>query len=239
MIAPARLMEAFVEMADTLVDEFDLVDFLHHLAEHTAAISGASSVGLLLGDEHHRLNFMAATSTSAEHLELYQLQIHEGPCLDSFRTRQPVIVDDLSQATGRWPAFAPLAVAKGFRSVHAFPMRLRDQVVGALNVFGEAGEQLDEADARVIQALADVATIALLQERALAAAETLTQQLQGALNSRVLIEQAKGVVAQSNDVSVTVAFEQMRRYARQHHVLLTELAKSVTSRDLDPAAFRS
>ena len=236
MIAPAQLMDAFVEMADTLVDDFDLVDFLHHMTDHTAAISGSSSVGLLLADEHGRLNYMAATSTGAEHLELYQLQTREGPCLDCVRTRQAVVVTDLRQATERWPAFAPKAVVEGFRSVHAFPMRLRDRVVGALNVFGQ-GTPLDETVARVIQALADVATISLLQERALTAAEVLTQQLQGALHSRILIEQAKGVIAASNDVTLRQAFEHMRGYARRHHVLLTDLATLVVNRELDPAAF--
>jgi transcriptional regulator with GAF, ATPase, and Fis domain len=237
MIAAGRLLDAFVEMADTLVDHFDLIDFLHRMTDHTAAISGASSVGLLVGDEHGRLNYMAATSTGAEHLELYQLQTEEGPCLDCVRTQRPVIMTDLRQATDRWPSFAPLAVVEGFRSVHAFPMRLRNRVVGAMNVFGEGEEPLDAADARVIQALADVATIALLQQRALSAAETLTGQLQGALNSRILIEQAKGVVAASNGVTPRQAFEHMRGYARRHHVLLTDLAALVVNRELDPRAF--
>ena len=239
MIAPARLMDAFVEMADTLVDDFDLVDFLHHMTDHTAAISGSSSVGLLLGDEHGRLNFMAATSTGAEHLELYQLQTREGPCVDSVRSGEPVVVTDLHQATNRWPSFAPRAVAAGFGSVHAFPMRLRGRVVGALNVFGEEIAALDETDARVIQALADVATISLLQERALAAASTLTQQLQGALSSRILIEQAKGVIAASNNVTLRQAFESLRRYARSHHVLLSDLAARVVEREVNPADFAS
>jgi GAF domain-containing protein len=239
MIAPARLMDAFVEMADTLVDDFDLVDFLHHMTDHTAAISGSSSVGLLLGDEHGRLNFMAATSTGAEHLELYQLQTREGPCVDSVRSGQPVVVTDLHQATHRWPSFAPMAVAAGFGSVHAFPMRLRDRVVGALNVFGAEVAPLDETDALVIQALADVATISLLQERALAAASTLTQQLQGALSSRILIEQAKGVIAASNDVTLRQAFESLRKYARSHHVLLSDLAARVVDREVNPSEFAS
>ena len=239
MTAPARLMDAFVDMADTLVDDFDLVDYLHRLTDHTAAISGAGSVGLLVGDEHGRLNHMAATSTGAEHVELYQLQTQEGPCLDCARTQQPVIMTDLRQATDLWPSFAAKAVEEGFRSVHAFPMRLRERVVGALNVFGEGPEPLDETDARMIQALADVATIALLQQRALSAAETLSDQLQRALNSRIVIEQAKGVVAASNDVTLRQAFENMRGYARSHHVLLADLAALVVNRELDPEAFAS
>jgi GAF domain-containing protein len=237
MIAHDRLLEAFVEMADTLVDDFDLIDFLHHLTDHAAAVSGASSVGLLLADAHDRLNFMAATSSGAEHLELFQIQNDEGPCLDCFRSLQPVTIVDLPGAAERWPRFAPAAIKQGFRSVHAFPMRLRDRAVGALNVFGDDEFQLGAEDIRVIQALADVATIALLQERALTAAEMLSEQLQGALNSRILIEQAKGVIAQNNGVSVLVAFDQLRGHARAHHLRLTDLADAVVNRDIDPAEF--
>lgn len=235
MIAHDRLLDAFVEMADTLVDEFDLIDFLHHLTDHAAAVSGASSVGLLLGDEHDRLNFMAATSAGAEHLELFQLQSEEGPCLDCVRMRQPVIVRDLRAEADRWPQFAPRAVAEGFRSVHAFPLRLRDQVVGALNVFGNNELALETDDIRSIQALADIATIALLQERAITAGEVLTVQLQAALNSRILIEQAKGVIAQSSGISVVEAFDRLRGYARAHNLRLTELADAVVNREIDPA----
>jgi GAF domain-containing protein len=236
-MAETQLAAVFVEMADTLVDDFDLIDFLHHLTEHAAAASGASSVGLMLGDTHDRLTFMAATSTGAEHMELFQLQTDEGPCLDCYRTRKPVTVVDLASAVQRWPRFAPAAVDAGFRSVHAFPLRLRDRPVGALNVFGEDVMALADEEVRAIQALADVATIALLQERALTAAEVLTQQLQGALNSRILIEQAKGVVAQSNGVSVLVAFDQMRGHARAHHIRLTDLAVAIVNREVDPADF--
>ncbi len=238
MIAHDRLMAAFVEMADTLVDDFDVVDFLHALADHTVAISEADSVGLLLCDESGRLSSMAATSDRAALLEQLQLQHAEGPCVDCLRTRHSVIASDLGRVTWRWPTFAPLAVKEGFRSVYAFPLRLRDDVVGALNIFGETDLLLDEAEIGVIQALADVATIALLQKRALSAADTLTHQLKSALQSRVLIEQAKGLIAHGNDVSVREAFEQMRGYARAHRVLLTDLADAVVSRELSPPVFR-
>ena len=234
MIATERVLDAFVEVADTLVDDFDLVDFLHSLADHTAAISGVSAVGLLLGDEDDQLHFMAASTEGAQHLELFQVQNAEGPCLDCFRTRQPVVAEDLSTAAGRWPLFAPRALEAGFHSVHAFPLRLRQRVIGALNVFGEKDRFLDKEDAHVIQALADVATIAIIQERAIAAAETLTQQLQGALNSRIVIEQAKGVVAQSNGLSVDDAFALLRAHARNNHLLLTDVAHEVVTGGRDP-----
>ncbi len=234
MIANDRVLDAFVEVADTLVDDFDLVEFLHTLTDHTAAISGIPSVGLLIGDEHEQLHYMAASTEGAQHLELFQLQNSEGPCLDCVRQREPVIARDLVAAEERWPAFAPRAIAAGFTGVHAFPMRLRGRVIGALNVFVEESQSLEDADARVIQALADVATIAILQERSIAAAETLTQQLQGALNSRIVIEQAKGVVAQSNGVSVDDAFMLLRSHSRSHHLRLTDVAREVVSGERDP-----
>ena len=138
MVSTERLADVFVEVADTLVDEFDLIDFLHNLADHAVDVSGASSAGLLLADQNDdSLHFMAASSAGARHLELFQLQHSEGPCLDCYRNQEPVITTDLAQETQRWPDFAPRAVEAGVRSVHAFPMRLRDRVIGALNVFGD------------------------------------------------------------------------------------------------------
>ncbi|MGI9084363.1 MAG: GAF and ANTAR domain-containing protein [Aeromicrobium sp.] len=229
MVSPERLADVFVEVADTLVDEFDLIDFLHNLADHAAVAAGASSVGLLLADHHGDLQYMAASSEGAKHLELFQLQHAEGPCLDCFVGREPVIVPDLSEAEGRWPAFTPRAEEAGVRSVHAFPMRLRERVIGALNVFGEAPLPLEPRDVRVVQAMADVATIAILQERAISSAELLTEQLQGALNSRVVIEQAKGVISRDHGVGVDEAFVALRSYARGHHLRLVDLAHDVVN----------
>jgi GAF domain-containing protein len=235
VIATDRLVDVFVEVADTLVADFDLMDFLHNVADHTAAISGASAVGLVLADENDRLQFMAASSEGARHMELFQLQMEQGPCLDCFRTGRPVIVTDLDTAAGRWPAFVPVATAGGIHSVHAFPMRLRDRVIGALNVFGEAKLPLEEGDIPVIQALADVATISVIQEQATAAAETLTQQLQGALNSRIVIEQTKGAVAQTHNIGVDEAFTLLRTHARHNGLRLTALCHDILAGAVDPA----
>jgi GAF domain-containing protein len=230
MVSTERLADVFVDVADTLVDEFDLIDFLHNLADHAVDVSGASSAGLVLADEKDdSLHFMAASSTSARYLELFQLQNAEGPCLDCFRSREPVIITDLSEETERWPGFAPSAVEAGVHSVHAFPMRLRNRVIGALNVFGEDPLPLDSTDMKIVQAMADVATIAILQERAIASAEVLTEQLQGALNSRIVIEQAKGVVSRDLDVSVDEAFGALRGHARSNHLRLVDLAHDVVT----------
>ena len=229
MVSSERLADVFVEVADTLVDEFDLIDFLHNLADHAVSVSGAASAGLMLADQDDTLHFMAASSESARHLELFQLQHAEGPCLDCFRSHEPVSTTDLAQETRRWPDFAPGAVEVGVRAVHAFPMRLRDRVIGALNVFGEEPLPLGPTDVKIVQAMADVATIAILQERAIASAELLTEQLQGALNSRIVIEQAKGVVSRDHDVSVRVAFEALRTHARNNQIRLVDLAHDVVT----------
>ena len=229
MVSTERLADVFVEVADTLVDEFDLIDFLHNLADHAVAVSGASSAGLLLADQNDTLHYMAASSEGARHLELFQLQHAEGPCLDCFRTREPLITTDLNQEIQRWPEFAPRGIEAGVHSVHAFPMRLRDRVIGALNVFGDEPLPLGPADIKVVQAMADVATIAILQERAIASAELLTEQLQGALNSRIVIEQAKGVISRDHGVSVDEAFSALRTHARNNHLRLVDLAHDVVN----------
>jgi GAF domain-containing protein len=233
MVSNERLADVFVEVADTLVDEFDLIDFLHNLADHAVVISGAASAGLLLADQNDALHFMAASSEGAKHLELFQVQHSEGPCFDCYRSHEPVITTDLAQETRRWPEFAPQAGEAGVRSVHAFPMRLRNRVIGALNVFGEEPMPLGPADIKVVQAMADVATIAILQERAIASAELLTEQLQGALNSRIVVEQAKGVVSRDHDVSVDEAFAALRSHARSNHLRLADLAHDVVNGNVD------
>lgn len=229
-VSTERLATIFVEVADTLVDEFDLLEFLQMLTERAAGLVGAAAVGLMLTDQRGRLEFMAGSDENVRLVELFQLQNQEGPCLEAFRTGEPVINVDLANAAGRWPLFAPRAAAAGFLSVHAFPLRLREQVIGALNVFGGAtGGELAGDVAPIVQALADVATIGLLQERAIRRGEELTEQLQGALNSRIVIEQAKGVVAQAQGVSVDEAFTRIRAFARNHNRRLTDLAQVIVT----------
>jgi GAF domain-containing protein len=227
MISTARLADVFVETADTLVDDFDLVDFLDQLTDHVAAVSGADAVGLVLADVHGVLQFMAASNDAGKGLELFQLQASEGPCLDAFTTRQPVVNADLGHASDVWPTFAPQARAAGFVSVHAFPMRLREQVIGALNLFGRRAVTFADDEVRVVQSLADIATIAILQERNITQAEVLTSQLQGALNSRIVIEQAKGALSRMEGVSVDEAFVLLRDRARRNRTRLVDVARAV------------
>jgi GAF domain-containing protein len=229
MIEPQQLARTFVDVADTLVDEFDLIEFLHTVTHHAATLADASAAGLLLADHHGQLQLLAATDERAETVELFQVQSHEGPCQDCFRLGVPVVNADLREASDRWPRFAQRAVAEGYRSVHAFPLRLRGERIGALNLFSVDVGSLNEAEAGVVQALADISTIGLLQERAIRHAEALTEQLQGALNSRIILEQAKGVLSQMHGVSTSEAFQLMRDYSRARRTPLTGVATAVVS----------
>ena len=224
-----RLTGTFVELADSLVNRFDIVDLLTLLAERSVQIFDVDAAGLLMSDTRGELRLMAATSEAIQLVELMQLQADQGPCLDCFRAGAPVLVADLGEAADRWPRFAPEAMDAGFRAVHALPLRLRGKVLGALNLFRTTPGGLDHADAVAAQALADVATVALLQQRAVTEAQTLAEQLQDALNSRVAIEQAKGVLAAQAGLGMDEAFLRLRGYARARQRLLTEVAEDVVA----------
>jgi transcriptional regulator with GAF, ATPase, and Fis domain len=226
-----RVARTFVELADTLVVGFDVIEFLELLASRCAELLAVDAAGLVLADQRGALTLVAASDEQARLVELVQLEIAEGACLDCYRSGQPVSCADLSTAGERWPRFAPAALEAGFASVHAAPMRLREEIIGALSLFGGQPGELDESARVVGQALADVATIGILHERAMRRTETLTEQLQNALNSRVLIEQAKGVLAERVGIGVDEAFGEMRRYARAHSRKLLDLAAAVVHGD--------
>jgi GAF domain-containing protein len=219
------LSDTFVDLADTMVADFDIIDFLHVLTDRSVQLLDASAAGVMLADPRGELRVAAASSEKAGLLELFQLQNDQGPCLECFRTGQTVIAADLTGPVQRWPRFAQAATQSGFRAVHALPMRLRDQVIGALNLFAEGPDPFDPADLRIGQALADVATIGLLHERNVRRRETVTEQLQAALNSRVAIEQAKGKLAERLGVDMDRAFAMLRDYARNSNRLLTDVAR--------------
>ncbi|GAA2607210.1 GAF and ANTAR domain-containing protein [Paractinoplanes durhamensis] len=227
-VSAERLATLFVEVADTLIDDFDVVEFLQMLTQRVADLFDTGEAGLMLADHRNRLNFMAASDESARLMELFQLQYGDGPCLDAFRTARPVTNVNLAAAAGKWPEFAPRAAQAGFQSVHAFPLRLRREVIGAMGVFGSATE-LDDADTLIVQSLADVAVIGLLQERSIRRGEALTEQLQGALNSRVIIEQAKGVVAQAYGVNPDEAYALIRAFSRNTNRHLSEVAATIVN----------
>ena len=230
------LSDTFVELTDTMVVGFDVIDFMHVLTNRSVELLDVSAAGLLLADPRGELRVVAASSEAARLLELFQIQNDEGPCLECFRSGQPVQVEDLAAVAHRWPQFAPAAGRAGFAAVQALPMRLREQVVGALNLFRTAPGVFDPADIRVGQALADVATISLLQERNMRHSDTLNEQLQTALNSRVIIEQAKGKLAERLGLDMDQAFSLLRESARTSNRRLSDVAQAfVNGTDALPA----
>jgi transcriptional regulator with GAF, ATPase, and Fis domain len=220
------LSDTFVDLADTMVADFDVIEFLHLLSDRAVQLLGASAAGVMLADPRGQLRLVAASSEAVRLLEIFQLEGEEGPCLETVRTGQPVIEADLNHAQHRWPRFTPAALQAGFTAVHALPMRLREQVLGGLNLFRDNPGPFDPADMRIGQALADTATIGLLHERNLRRAEVVGEQLQAALNSRVVIEQAKGKLSERLGVDMDSAFTTLRNYARDHNLRLSELAQT-------------
>jgi ANTAR domain/GAF domain len=227
------LSDTFVALADTMVDDFDVIDFLHMLTDRSTRLLPVSAAGVLLVDPDGQLKVAAASSDAAELMELFQLQNDQGPCLECVRTGLPVTAGDLTGQGHRWPRFAAAATRAGFGAVNAVPMRLRHQVIGALNLFSTGNVPLGQAELRTGQALADVATIGLLQERNMRRAEGLAGQLQGALNSRVVIEQAKGSLAERLGLDMDQAFALLRQHARNTNQRLTDVARQVID---NPAA---
>jgi hypothetical protein len=219
------LSGTFVELADTMVADFDIIDFLQLLTERSVELLSASAAGVLLAAPDGKLRVAAASSELTELVELFQIQQDQGPCLDCFRTGRPVTAARLDGPDQPWPRFAAAAVGAGFRTVQALPMRLRTDVIGALNLFGTGTVPFSPADVRIGQALADVATIGLLQERTARSREIAAQQLQGALNSRVIIEQAKGRLAERLGIDMDAAFKLLRDHARNSNQRLTDIAR--------------
>jgi GAF domain-containing protein len=229
------LADTFVVLADTLVDDYDVVDLLDGLVTTCVSLLGVTASGLLLDDQKGHLAVVASSSEETRLLEIFQLQNNEGPCLDCVRTGSAVSCADLLEDQARWPRFVPAAMAAGFRSVAALPLRLREHVIGGLNLFGSGVGPVSPDDRRLAQALADVATIGILQRRSAHRSTMVAEQLQHALNSRIVIEQAKGVLAERNSVSMDTAFATLRRYARNHNLKLTDVALNVVRGELDPA----
>jgi ANTAR domain/GAF domain len=223
-----RVLNAVVGIVDSLLDDFDVVDLLTGLTERCAELLDIEAAGLLLADPLHRLRLLAATSEKARELELFQLQAEEGPCVDCYATGQPVSVADIRTAMERWPRFVPAAIGAGFASVHAVPMRAAGIVLGALGLFGARPGELNEADLLVGQTLTHIACVALLQEHQ-PTPSTVMPQLRSALTSRVIVEQAKGLLREMLGVSVEEAFNLLRTYARASGEHLTDVARRLMS----------
>jgi len=228
----SKLSSAFIKLADTLVADFDVLGLLQWLVEECTEILDTQAGGLMLVDPAGQLQLVASTSEEANLVEVFQLAGGAGPCLDCFRTGSPVTVANLETEGDRWPAFSREAIANGFRSVHATPLRLRGQTIGTMNLFSNHIGALAPEDIAVAQALADVATIGILQERSIRTAQLLSEQLQHALDSRILIEQAKGVLAATLHTTMPNAFAIMRTYARDRNLPLRQVADDIVARRL-------
>lgn len=224
-----RLAQAFVGLADTLVADYDAVEVSQQLIESSMALLPIAAAGLLIGDVHGELHVLASSSEEIRLLELLQVQADAGPCLVAYRTGQPVLVEDLNLEPERWPAFAQQAAEYQYRSVSALPLRLRDERVGALNLFRTEVGDMSPTDVSVGQALADVATVGILHQRTLTHSRLISQQLQGALNSRVIIEQAKGVLAERGSIDMDRAFMLLRAHARKTQQRLADVALAVVN----------
>lgn len=234
------LVAAFVTLADTLVSGYDVVGLLYDLLETCTGLVAADAAAILLADAGGRPQVMAYTSEKVHTLTLDELDSGHGPGLDCYRSGRPLSVADLTAdgPAARWARFTDHAAQSGFRAAHAVPLRLRGQIVGAMTVFGAEPGALPAPDLMLCQALADVATIGILQERAIAAAVDLSAQLQTALTSRILIEQAKGMLIERSGLGPDEAFAQLRRYARDHNLKLTAAARDILANKIiiDPAA---
>jgi GAF domain-containing protein len=221
------LTRTFVELADTLVDDFDIVDLLTTLTRRCAEALDISAAGLMLATPNGDFRVVASSSEEMHLVELFEVQSQEGPCFDSFHTRLPILNQPLGGTSHRWPRFEEVALKAGFRSVHALPMRLRSEVIGALNLLSTDQHHLDEDDAATGQALADIATISILHHRAVLESQLVNAQLMHALESRIVIEQAKGALAERKGLDMGVAFSTMRDHARSRNLKLADVARGV------------
>ena len=237
MTRETMLAKTLVELADNLVDDFDVVELLTLLSSRCVEILDVAAAGLMLAGPDGELRVMASSSEAMRVLELFEIQSREGPCLDAYSTGRPVLSENLASGQGPWPRFATEAVEAGFRSAHALPMQLRGTVVGALNLFRTGPGSMASEDLDVAQAFADVATIAILQHRVAAEAQTLNAQLTNALHSRIVIEQAKGMVAERLGLDMEQAFATLRSHARSQNVRLADLCEGVIGGSVTPTSF--
>jgi transcriptional regulator with GAF, ATPase, and Fis domain len=228
------IADTFVLLADTLVADFDVLDLLDQLMRASVDLIGVDAAGLLLDDQRGNLQVVASSSEETRLLEIFQLQNNQGPCLECVRSGSAVTSQDIGAETARWPLFAPRAKEAGFGAVAALPMRLRDEVVGAVNLFRTGDQPIDDDQRRLGQAFADVATIGILQRRTVHRGAILAEQLQFALNSRVVIEQAKGVLAERHSLPMGAAFDLLRRHARDNNLKLTDAATGVVDGSTEP-----
>jgi GAF domain-containing protein len=233
------VVRSLVEMADTLVADYDVIDLLTGLTDRCVNLLGVAAAGVMLASPEGDLRLVASSSEAMRILEVFELQAQEGPCLDAFRTGEAVEHENLRAGAGRWPQFSTAALDAGFQSAFALPLRLRDVTIGALNLFHVEQTPMDQTDLIVARAFADLAAISVLQHRAAAETQRLNEQLAGALSSRIVIEQAKGVVSERVGVDLAEAFSRLRHYARNNNLRLTDVAQAAIDGTIDPSALHA
>jgi transcriptional regulator with GAF, ATPase, and Fis domain len=227
-----RLIEAFMDATDMLVADYDVVELLRTLVDNAVAIFDVDAAGIILVNDRGELEVLVSTSESSSLLGVLQLETGEGPCIQAYEERVVVTADSRDEMERRWPTFADAAERAGFDSVHSVPLRIRDTALGSMNLFRSTEGTLDPTDAAAAQALTDVATISILQQRTADSAARVEQQLQQALDSRVVIEQAKGFIAHTLDVDMDTAFRVLRSHARSHQQLLADTARAIVQREV-------
>lgn len=231
------IIDSLIEIADNLVDNFDVVDLLTGLTDRCVNVLSFSAAGVMLTSPPGELRLVASSSEAMQVVELFELQSNEGPCLDAFRTGERVAHERLQNEDGRWPQFSKVAYAAGFRSVFALPLRLRETTIGALNLFSVDEAPASESDVAVARGFADLATVSILQHGATVEIRTVNEQLSRALGERIVIEQAKGVVSERAGIDVAEAFSRLRSYARAHRMPLAEVAQAAIDGTLEAAAW--
>ena len=222
---------AFIEVANALASDYDVGEFLHMLVGRCSEALNSDAVSVLLEAQEGTLQLAAATSERMRELEDLEIRLGQGPCVETYRQGAPVSAGDMRKEQDRWPATAPKAMEIGLLAVNAFPLKVDGDSVGAFNVYREAAGALSDEELRLTQAFADVATVGILRDRKVSEAERRAEQLQGALDSRVLIEQAKGVLAERQGISTELAFDMIRRYARNHHRKLRGVCQQIIAGD--------
>jgi hypothetical protein len=227
----ADLLATLVQLADTMVDDYDQFDLLNDMAAACVRILDTDTAGLSLAHKGE-LGYVTGSDEQMRVIELFQAAHQEGPCVDAFRSGQPVHAPDISAHVDRWPQWAPRALELGFRAADAIPLVLRHESIGALNLYSRRVRSLDERDVQAGMALADMATIGILHDRAHRQGQVVQSQLEVALQSRIIIEQAKGVISEREGIDPHEAFERLRQYARSGNLKLLETAQRIVDGDL-------
>jgi GAF domain-containing protein len=235
----AQLSSLLVRLADTLSEDIDLVELMTVLAEGTVSILAVDEAGVVLADPRGSLRVVASSSERMRDLELYEMQNQDGPCLECFSRGEAVLNVHLdANGDDRWPHFGPRARQVGYRVVHAFPIRHRATTIGMVNAFATGGADLTPDEIQVGEAMAQMAAIGLLHQRAVLDRQTVIEQLEHALDARVTVEQAKGVLSERLGTSLLDAYGLLRNYARRNATPVTSVAAAVLTRELNDDALK-